>query len=74
MKPLTTALEAGDRIHAVVRATGTNHDGKTTTISSPSMDAQIALIQETYKRAGLDLKDTGYVEAHVSCKEVQCPA
>jgi acyl transferase domain-containing protein len=30
------------------------------------MDAQIKLIEDTYRRAGLDIRETGYVEAHVS--------
>ncbi len=30
------------------------------------MEAQVKLIRETYKRAGLDIAETGYVEAHVS--------
>ena len=66
IKPLETALRDGDRVHGVIRGSGLNQDGKTPTISSPSMEAQVKLIQETYKRAGLDIADTGYVEAHVS--------
>ncbi|CAI6088461.1 unnamed protein product [Clonostachys chloroleuca] len=61
LKPLHAALASGDRVHAVVRASGTNHDGKTTTFSSPSMEAQIQLIQATYKRANLDITETGYM-------------
>ncbi|KAH6660300.1 polyketide synthase [Truncatella angustata] len=66
LKPLDNALRDGDRIHAVVRETGLNQDGKTPTITSPSMEAQINLIQDVYRRAGLDPKDTGYVEAHMT--------
>ncbi|OBT83083.1 hypothetical protein VE02_08866 [Pseudogymnoascus sp. 03VT05] len=65
-KPLDAALKDGDHVHAAIRESGVNQDGKTTTISSPSADAQIKLIQECYKRAGLDLSDTGYVEAHMT--------
>lgn len=65
LKPLEAALADGDRVHGVVRASEINHDGKTVTISSPSMDAQISLIRDIYFRAGLDLSETGYVEAHV---------
>jgi acyl transferase domain-containing protein len=56
----------GDRVYAVVRDTGLNQDGKTATITSPSADAQVKLIRECYKRARLDLADTGYVEAHMT--------
>ncbi|KAI0481329.1 polyketide synthase [Xylariaceae sp. FL0804] len=66
LKPLAAALRDGDNIHAVVRETGVNQDGKTSTITSPSMDAQVKLIRDVYRRAGLDPADTGYVEAHMT--------
>ncbi|AEO67408.1 polyketide synthase [Thermothielavioides terrestris NRRL 8126] len=66
LKPLDAALRDGDHIHAVIRETGLNQDGKTTTITSPSAAAQIDLILDVYRRAGLDPVDTGYVEAHMT--------
>jgi len=66
LQPLDSALKAGNRVHAIIRETGLNQDGKTTTITSPSADAQAKLIQECYARAGYDIKDTGYVEAHMT--------
>ncbi|KAK3347608.1 LOW QUALITY PROTEIN: putative polyketide synthase [Neurospora tetraspora] len=54
---LDAAVRDGDRVHA----TGLNQDGRTTSITSPSMDAQIRLIRHCYQRA-----DTGYVEAHMT--------
>ncbi|KAJ9490163.1 hypothetical protein VN97_g3106 [Penicillium thymicola] len=53
-----------DRIRAVVKATGSNHDGMTQGITLPSPEAQVALIQRTYQSCGLDPADTQYVEAH----------
>lgn len=66
LKPLEAALRDGDFVHAVIRETGINQDGKTSTITSPSMEAQVKLIEEVYNRAGLNLADTGYVEAHMT--------
>ncbi|KAF7554507.1 hypothetical protein G7Z17_g2865 [Cylindrodendrum hubeiense] len=66
LKPLNSAVRDGDRVHAVIIDTGLNQDGKTTTITSPSADAQRQLIEECYRRAGLDLSDTAYVEAHMT--------
>ena len=43
-----------------------NQDGKTTTITSPSADAQVKLIRDCYERAGMELSQTGYVEAHMT--------
>ncbi len=66
LKSLDLALKDGDRVHTIIRNTGLNQDGKTTTITSPSMDAQIRLIRDCYQRASLNLSETGYVEAHMT--------
>lgn len=66
LKRLSNALTDGDNVHAVIRETHMNQDGKTSTITSPSMDAQQRLIKECYERAGLQLSDTAYVEAHMT--------
>lgn len=64
VKTLRRALQDGDTIRAVVRATGAGQDGRTPGITAPSGPAQAALIRQTYAAAGLSLEDTGYVEAH----------
>jgi acyl transferase domain-containing protein/NADPH:quinone reductase-like Zn-dependent oxidoreductase/NAD(P)-dependent dehydrogenase (short-subunit alcohol dehydrogenase family)/SAM-dependent methyltransferase len=64
IKRLRDALAAGDPIRAVIRETYLNQDGKTETITSPSQQAQEALIRECYRRAGLSPRDTQYFEAH----------
>ncbi|WDK19629.1 KR domain-containing protein [Colletotrichum graminicola] len=64
LKPLHKAIEDGDPIRAVIRATGVNQDGRTPSITQPSSQAQADLIRSTYRTAGLSLDDTGYVEAH----------
>ncbi len=66
LKPLSVALRSGDRVHAVIRESALNQDGKTHTMWSPSMDAQVRLIEDCYRRAGLDMAETGYVEAHMT--------
>lgn len=57
-------MRDGDAVRAVIRNTGINQDGKTTTITSPSADAQRELMEACYQTSGLDPIDTGYVEAH----------
>ncbi|RDW64263.1 hypothetical protein BP5796_10765 [Coleophoma crateriformis] len=64
LKRLDDALEAGDPIHAVIRNSALNQDGKTAGISLPNADAQAALMRLVYANAGLDPRDTTYVEAH----------
>ncbi|TPX07104.1 uncharacterized protein E0L32_010999 [Thyridium curvatum] len=66
LKSLEDAVRDGDRVHAVIRETGLNQDGKTPTITSPSSQAQIDLIEACYRRAGLDLSETAYVDGHMT--------
>ncbi|KAL9102129.1 MAG: hypothetical protein Q9163_002690 [Psora crenata] len=64
LKPLADAIESNDPIHAVVRNTGMNQDGRTPGITLPSMEAQQTLIEDTYRQAGLDVFETDFFEAH----------
>ncbi|KAJ5822474.1 hypothetical protein N7447_004814 [Penicillium robsamsonii] len=64
IKPLAAALRDGDPIRAVIRNSAANQDGKTSTLTSPSQNAQEELMRECYDMAGLDPRDTSYVEAH----------
>ncbi|KAF2019472.1 putative polyketide synthase [Aaosphaeria arxii CBS 175.79] len=64
VKRLSDALAANDPIRAVIRETALNQDGKTDTITTPSGSAQVDLMRECYRRAGLDPRGTQYFEAH----------
>ncbi|KAJ3480528.1 hypothetical protein NLG97_g8050 [Lecanicillium saksenae] len=64
LKPLDDALRDGDPIRAVIRETAMNQDGNTPTITSPSVQAQEAIMKQCYAAAGLDPQLTGYVECH----------
>lgn len=68
LKTLSRALADGDSIECLVRETGVNQDGRTKGITMPSARAQMELIRETYRRAGLDALKAGdrpqYFEAH----------
>ncbi|WP_298217876.1 type I polyketide synthase, partial [Halothiobacillus sp.] len=65
LKPLHAAQRDGDRIHAVIRATGTNSDGgRKTGITIPSVEGQTRLLQQVLARSGLSPADVDYVEAH----------
>ena len=64
IKLLSDAVRDGDTIRAVIRATGSNQDGRTPGITQPSKSAQEALIRKTYSSAGLDLRSTRFFEAH----------
>lgn len=64
VKRLKDALAAGNPIRAVIRESLLNQDGKTETITTPSLEAQENLIRGCYRKAGLDPRDTQYFEAH----------
>ncbi|RDW93799.1 type I polyketide synthase [Aspergillus mulundensis] len=64
LKRYDDALRDKDSIRAIIRATGTNQDGRTPGIVQPSPEAQSRLIKETYRKAGVDMRLTKYVEAH----------
>ncbi|KAK1988400.1 type I polyketide synthase [Colletotrichum cereale] len=70
LKSLDAALRDADHVHAIIRQTGLNQDGKTQSITSPSVDAQVQLIRDCYRRAGLDPSQTGYIEAHMTGTQV----
>ncbi|KAH8696648.1 hypothetical protein BGW36DRAFT_428643 [Talaromyces proteolyticus] len=74
LKHIDDAIRDGDRIRAVIRATGLNSDGRTAGISLPSSSAQQRLILDTYELAGLDPADTQYVELHGTGTKAGDPA
>jgi acyl transferase domain-containing protein len=64
LKPMSAALQAKDRIYAVIRATAANQDGHTTGITVPSREAQESLILRACRSAGIAPRAINYVEAH----------
>ncbi|PYI04412.1 putative polyketide synthase [Aspergillus sclerotiicarbonarius CBS 121057] len=64
LKPLKDAVRDGDHIHAIIRGSGSNQDGRTPGITLPSGAAQEALIRRVYETACLNPVDTDFVEAH----------
>lgn len=64
LKRLSDALRDNDTIRAVIRASGSNQDGRTPGITQPDAKAQAQLISETYQRAGLSMEHTRFFEAH----------
>ena len=61
---LLDAIDDGDTIRAVIRATGSNQDECTPGIAQANNDAQTALIKNIYEKAELDMNYTRTLEAH----------
>ncbi|OHX14652.1 hypothetical protein BI347_14895 [Chromobacterium sphagni] len=64
LMPLDGAVAEGARIYGLIRAIGTNQDGKTSGITAPSFQAQSRLEVEVYRKAGISPEQLQYVEAH----------
>jgi acyl transferase domain-containing protein len=74
LKRLSDALRDNDTVRALIRASGTNQDGRTPGITQPDANSQADLIRETYMRAGLSMRHTRLFEAHGTGTEVGDPA
>jgi acyl transferase domain-containing protein/thioesterase domain-containing protein/acyl carrier protein len=64
LKRLADAERDGDQVLAVVRATSVNQDGRTSGISAPNSQSQIACIRAALQQAGLTPDDVDCIEAH----------
>ncbi|KZZ99128.1 polyketide synthase [Moelleriella libera RCEF 2490] len=64
LKKLADAIRDNDPVRAVIRGTSVNQDGRTTGITLPSKEAQVANIRSVYANAGLNFDQTAYVECH----------
>ena len=68
IKKLSDALSDANPIRAIIRNTGTNSDGRTQGLMTPSSEAHEALIRKTYADSGLAPSETGYVEVWIPVK------
>ncbi|HET9892845.1 MAG TPA: polyketide synthase, partial [Mycobacterium sp.] len=65
LKPLPSALDDGDRIHAVIRGSAVGNAGHSPTAPTvPSARSEADVIRRALADAGLQCGDIGYVEAH----------
>ncbi|WP_159671417.1 type I polyketide synthase, partial [Streptomyces mexicanus] len=64
LKPLADALADGDRVHAVIRASGVNSDGRTQGLALPRSEVQEDLLRTLYRNAGISPDELVYFEAH----------
>lgn len=64
LKLLSRALADGDRIHAVIRGTAVNQDGRSNGMTVPDPDAQVAMLREAFADAGVSPRLVSYMEAH----------
>lgn len=64
LKPLSQAIADGDHIHSLIRASGSNQDGHTSSITVPNGQAQEDLMRNTYEKNNISPTSIQYIEAH----------
>ncbi len=64
VKPLRDAMEQGDPVLAVIKASAVNQDGQTLGITVPNGESQKKLLAKSFQKAGISPKDIQYAEAH----------
>lgn len=64
LKRLSDAIRDGDRIRAVICGSAVNHDGASTSFTSPNVLAQQAVIRKALADAGVEPSDVGFIESH----------
>ncbi|AWV48643.1 polyketide synthase [Mycobacterium leprae Kyoto-2] len=65
LKPLQAAIDASDRIHAVILGSAINNDGSMKMgYAAPNPAAQADVIAEAHAVAGIDSSTVSYVETH----------
>lgn len=64
LKPLKKAVADRDHIYAVIKGVGTNHGGRTNSLTITNPKAQADLITDIYRKAGVSPETVSYIETH----------
>lgn len=65
LRPLDEAIAAGDHVHAVIRGSALNNDGRDKIgFTAPSVSGQAEVVRAAHLAAGVSAGEIGYVEAH----------
>ncbi|MFI5793685.1 ACP S-malonyltransferase [Streptomyces sp. NPDC051677] len=64
LKPLAQALRDGDTVHAVIKGSAVNSDGRTFGYGVPNPVAQTEVIRAALRSAGVEAATIGALEAH----------
>lgn len=64
LKRLSQAIQDGDHVYGVIKATSLNHGGKTNGYTVPNQVGQTNVIGKALSQAGWDPQSIDYIEAH----------
>ncbi|MCP5101140.1 MAG: polyketide synthase, partial [Chloroflexi bacterium] len=66
LKPLAQAVKDQDCILAVIKSTNSNHGGRSNGFAVPNLNVQAQLIEENFKKSGINPRTISYVESAVN--------
>lgn len=66
LKPLSKAIADKDKILGIIKSSSTNHGGKSNGFTVPNPKAQVKLIENNFKKSGIDPRTISYVESAVN--------
>ena len=66
LRRLSDAVARGERIIAVIRATGTSSDGKGPSVAVPQVAGQVKAIERAWSQARLSPSSADFIEAHAT--------
>ncbi|MFK4467822.1 amino acid adenylation domain-containing protein [Bacillus sp. RC252] len=64
LRPLDKAIENGDHIYGIIQGSAVNAAGRTHKYNTPNINAEVDVIVEALKNAGIESNEVSYVEAH----------
>jgi acyl transferase domain-containing protein/tryptophanase/acyl carrier protein len=73
LKPLAHARRDRDNVYAVIKGSAISHGGRNSGYSVPNSKAQCDVITAALKRADIDARSIGYIEAHGTGTELGDP-
>lgn len=73
LKPLKKAKEDGDYIHAVIKGSAINQDGRSIGLTAPNVLAQAEVIERAWQDAKIDPRTISYIETHGTATKMGDP-
>ncbi|GAB2525741.1 polyketide synthase Pks13 [Nocardia heshunensis] len=64
LKRLADAERDGDTVYAVIKGSAVNSDGRSNGLLAPNPEAQVAVLRQAYRDAGIPPSQVDYIEAH----------
>ncbi len=73
LKELTRAVSDGDNIHAVIKGSSVNQDGRSVGVTAPNSAAQEELIIKSWQDANIEPESISLIEAHGTATKLGDP-